>query len=49
MWAAFIGAVLALGKTVGVLYPDRPAVDREFSLETELGGKEALIVSALTR
>ena len=45
MWLAFLGSVGALCYAVAATYPDKPSVAREFSLETELGGKEALIVS----
>jgi NADH dehydrogenase (ubiquinone) 1 beta subcomplex subunit 8 len=45
MFASFIVSVVVLSKVIGQLYPDKPAVAREFDLDTELGGKEALQVS----
>jgi NADH dehydrogenase (ubiquinone) 1 beta subcomplex subunit 8 len=45
MFATFIASVFGLATVVGWVYPDKPAVAREFDLMAELGGKEALIVS----
>ncbi|KIW08891.1 uncharacterized protein PV09_00813 [Verruconis gallopava] len=48
MFATFVASVLGLTFVVGRLYPDKPAVAREFDLTEELGGKEALIVTKRT-
>jgi NADH dehydrogenase (ubiquinone) 1 beta subcomplex subunit 8 len=48
LFATFIGSVLGLATVVGMTYPDKPSVAREFDLVEELGGKEALIVSDLS-
>lgn len=45
MMATFVAAVLGLLTIVGATYPDKPAVEREFDLVEQLGGKEALVVS----
>lgn len=45
MFAAFVASVFALGKVVGLSYPDKPSVAREFDLTEELGGEKALQVS----
>lgn len=45
----FIVSVVALSTLVGMTYPDKPAVAREFDLNAELGGKEALLVSVASK
>ena len=46
---AFVAATLGLAGAISLVYPDRPAVEREFpdGLEEELGGKGAVRVSLL--